>query len=52
MDTRVRKILDPAGMIEVEVRHDNVADVSRCKTQSAYLCCSGFLRPELWSVER
>jgi hypothetical protein len=29
MDTRVRKILDPTGMIEVEVRHDDVADVSR-----------------------
>jgi hypothetical protein len=52
VNARVRKIFDPAGMIEVEMRHDDVADVSRRKAQAAYLRDRGLFPPELRSVER
>ena len=52
VNARVREILESAGMIEVEMRHDDVADVGWCEAQAAYLRDRGLFRPKLRSVER
>ncbi len=52
MNAGVGEILDPTGMIEVEMRHDDMANIGCGEAQPAYLRSSSFLRTELRSVER